>query len=286
MRVFVTGAGGMLGRTFVRAWSDRYELVAPVRSELDLMHGTAVTEAMKVAEPDVVVHCAAYTKVDQAESAADDAFRGNAVVTAHVAAAAQRVGARLVSFSTDYVFSGELDRPYHEWDEVGPRTVYGASKAAGEAAVRVHCPDHTIVRIAWMYGAGGPSFLHSILRLARRSPTGPLSIVDDQVGNPTSCAAVVALTERLLDDPLPGVVHGTCEGGVSWYGFARSVLRLMGIDRRVEPCTTMDFPRPAPRPRNSQLDNRRLRLEGWPSMPHWQTELAQFIETHRDEFES
>ena len=275
MKLIVTGGKGMLGRTLQRRLQ-QHELFIADLPEVDIADGRSVEQAVAGFKPDVVIHAAAMTRVDACESDADAAFRVNALGSACVARAAARHGARVIAVSTDYVFDGGLDRPYHEFDAPAPRTVYGASKLAGEEAVRRHCPDHTIVRIAWLYGEGGPSFLHTMLALGAQEGA-PLKVVDDQLGNPTSTDAAAGLIARLLETPIPGVVHGTCEGEVTWYGFAREIFRCAGLTRALEPCTTAAFPRPAPRPANSRLEKRMLRLAGLPPMPHWQAEVGKFI---------
>jgi len=216
------------------------------------------------------------TQVDACETYPDKAFRVNALGSANVASAATPHGARLIAISTDYVFDGALDRPYHEFDMPAPKTVYGASKWAGEEAVRHHCPDHTILRIAWLYGEDGPSFVHTMLKLGRQEGA-PLKVVSDQLGNPTSTDAVADLLAQLLDHPIPGVVHGSCEEEASWFDFAQRIFAYGGIRREVQPCTTSEFPRPAPRPANSRLEKRMLRLAGLPAMPSWQDALANFL---------
>jgi len=225
--------------------------------------------------PEVVVHCAAFTAVDRCETQAEEAFLVNQTGSANLAAACSRHQARLIAISTDYVFSGELDRPYHEDDPVCPRTVYGQSKVAGELAVSAGCKDQCIVRVGWLYGPGGPSFLHTILKIAAKDGP-PLRVVDDQIGNPTSTDAVADALLPLLPTGVTGTVHMTCSGETSWHGFATSLLREYGVDRAVVPCTTAEFPRPAPRPANSRLEKRALRRHGMPDMPHWQDSLAQF----------
>jgi dTDP-4-dehydrorhamnose reductase len=219
------------------------------------------------------------TAVDACESDAGKAYAVNAIGSANVAIACQRRGARLLAISTDYVFGGDLDRPYHEWDAPAPRTVYGASKLAGEQAVRAHCPDHAIVRTAWLYGPGGPSFYHTMLRLgAQQGP--PLRVVDDQRGNPTTTDALATAIGWLLERPLAGTFHVSCEGEATWCEFAREIFRLRGLTRALTPCATAEYPRPAPRPANSRLEKRALRLHGLPALPHWREALAQFA---RDE---
>ena len=193
-----------------------------------------------------------------------------------------RQGVRLIAISTDYVFDGMLDRPYHEFDIAsGGATVYGQSKFAGEEMIRHHCPNHVICRISWLYGAGGPSFVHTMMKLA--DGTRPeLKVVADQHGNPTSTLAVAGKLRSLLERPeLVGTFHMTCEGEATWFEFAEEIFRLAGKQQKVIPCTTQEFPRPAPRPANSRLEKRMLRLAGLPPMPDWHDALAEFM---RSEF--
>ena len=218
------------------------------------------------------------TAVDKCETEADLAYRLNAVGSMNVAAACHRHGVRLIGISTDYVFGGELDRPYHEFDIAGgAHTVYGASKYAGEEMIRRHCPNHVICRISWLYGPGGPSFVHAMMNLA--DGTRPvLKVVDDQHGNPTSTLAVARELAIILDHPeLVGTFHMTCEGEATWAEFALEIFQLAGKNQEVQPCTTAEFPRPAPRPLNSRLEKRMLRLCGLPPMPDWHDALAEFM---------
>lgn len=265
----------MLGRTLQRRLLG-HELFIADLPEMDITQGRCVMRSMAAFRPDVVIHCAAMTQVDACETDSDRAYQVNALGSAHVAHAAGKCGARVIAISTDYVFDGKESRPYHEWDAPAPRTVYGASKLAGEDAVRQHCPDHTILRIAWLYGEEGPSFVHTMLRLGAQAG-GPLKVVDDQIGNPTSTFAVAELVSLLLDDPIPGVVHGSCEGETTWFGFACELFKRAGVKREIVPCLTKEYPRPAPRPANSRLEKRKLRLSGFPAMPHWQDALEVFL---------
>lgn len=276
VKVLVTGARGMLGRALIRELASRgVDAIGLTRADVELTDPRQVRPAFERLQPDVVLHPAAYTKVDLAESEPARAYADNAAASAQVADAARHVGARLIAFSTDYVFAGDLERPYHEYDATGPTTMYGRTKLAGEAAVRAHCPDHLILRIAWLYGLGGPSFVHAIVRRAREGH--PLRVVDDQVGNPTSCGAVAKLTAELLHVPLVGTAHATCEGEATWYAFAEAFLAKLAIDARLEPCTSAEFERPAPRPANSRLDNAVLRAAGVGPMPHWREALDAFL---------
>ena len=275
MKVLITGGKGMLGRTLVRQL-DGHEVVPVDIDDFDLRDPAATRAAIADTKPDVVIHGAAMTAVDRCETESDLAYAVNAMGSAHVAIAAQAVGARVIAISTDYVFAGTGMSPYHEWDETSPRTVYGASKLAGEQAIRAHCPDHLILRIAWLYGAGGPSFVHTMLRLGAQDDE-PLRVVNDQLGNPTSTDAVTAHIRRLLEVPAVGTMHLTCEGETTWYDFTREIFKARGFRRGVNPCSTSEYPRPAPRPANSRLEKRALRLLGLPPMPHWAQALADFL---------
>ena len=265
----------MLGKTLQRHFR-QHELFVADLPEVDITDGKGVDRAVAAFKPNVIIHCAAMTQVDACETNADMAYRINALGSANVACAAARHGARMIAISTDYVFDGLLARPYHEFDAPSPRTVYGASKRAGEEAVQHHCPDHTILRIAWLYGENGPSFVHTMLKLGAQ-PGAPLHVVNDQIGNPTSTDAVADLIGHLLAVPIPGVVHGSCEGEATWFEFTRAIFAKSGLTREVVPCTTAEFPRPAPRPANSRLEKRVLRLAGFPPMPHWQEALEKFV---------
>lgn len=277
MCIVITGGKGMLGRTLQKVLNE-HELIVADLPEWDITDAADFSEKLKNSHADVVIHCAAMTAVDKCETEVDLAYRLNAVGSMNVAAACQRNGVRLIAFSTDYVFGGELDRPYNEFDVAGgAHTVYGASKFAGEEMIRRHCPNHVICRISWLYGPGGPSFVHAMMNLA--DGTRPiLKVVDDQHGNPTSTFAVARHLKLLLEKPyLVGTFHLTCEGEATWAEFAREIFRLAGKKQEIQPCSTAEFPRPAPRPLNSRLEKRMLRLCGLPHMPDWHDALTEFM---------
>lgn len=281
MRLLITGGKGMLGRTLQQEFSDCDIVIADL-PEADITDAAGFDAFLARSGADVVIHCAAMTAVDRCESEAESAFLLNAVGSGNVAASCQRHQVRLIAFSTDYVFSGDLDRPYHEFDLAdGGKTVYGRSKFAGEELIRQRCPDHVICRIAWLYGAGGPSFVHTMMKLADGS-RAELKVVNDQWGNPTSAVAVTRHIRYILaNSGLKGTFHLTCEGETTWAGFAREIFQLAGIDQRVVPCRSDEFFRPASRPKNSRLDNARLRLVGLPTMPDWHEALAEFMNTEK-----
>ena len=272
----------MLGRTLQRHLSG-HELFIADLPELDITDVGATHDAVIAFAPELVIHCAAMTDVDGCEFNPEAAYRVNAFGSAVVAAAAHRAGARLIALSTDYVFDGLSERPYHEFDKTGPLTVYGASKVAGEEAVRNHCPGHTIVRTAWLYGEGGPSFVHTMRKLGAETGA-PLKVVDDQRGNPTSAEALSALLVQLVDKPVPGVVHGSCEGEATWYEFACEIFRRCALKRDIQPCSSAEFPRPAPRPANSRLEKSVVAMAGLVPLPHWRDALEDFIASEKQRY--
>ena len=278
MKVVITGGKGMLGRTLQRALAE-HEIVVADLPEWDITDGDAFMEKTLAAGPDVVIHCAAMTKVDDCETNRELAFRLNEEGSRNVALAAKAAGARLIAISTDYVFSGDPPREPWAWGETDiprPQTVYGASKFAGEQMVQMILPEAAIVRIAWLYGAGGPSFVHTMAKLGAQGGA-PLKVVNDQRGNPTSTDVVADVIRFLISRPdVSGIVHGTCEGSCTWYELTVELFRLLGCSREVVPCTTEEFPRPAPRPRNSALRKSVLNLLGYRT-PDWRSALADFV---------
>ena len=279
MKLLITGGKGMLGRTLQDEFKDCGIAVADL-PETDITDATGFDAFLVRHKPDAVIHCAAMTAVDRCESEIEFAYKLNAFGTANVAAVCHRHGVRLIAISTDYVFDGDSDRPYNEFDRAtGGNTVYGKSKFAGEEAVRTLCPDHVICRISWLYGHGGPSFVHTMMSLA--DGTRPmLKVIGDQHGNPTSTVAVARRLRDILARPqLVGTFHLTCEGEATWAEFAQEIFRLAGKSQAVSPCITDEFPRPAPRPKNSRLDKMMLRLAGLPPMPDWRDALAEFMKT-------
>ena len=278
MKVLLTGGKGMLGRTICSELTD-FEIIPTDLPEGDITNPALFDSLLKKETPDAVIHCAAMTAVDRCETDVDLAYKLNAFGTANVASACHRGGIRLIAISTDYVFDGNADRPYHEFDRPnGGNTVYGKSKFAGEEAVRSLCPDHVICRISWLYGPGGPSFIHTMMKLA--DGTRPeLKVVHDQHGNPTSTLAVARALRNILNRrELAGTFHMTCEGEATWAELAAELFRIMNINQTVVPCRTDEYPRPAPRPANSRLDKMMLRLAGLPPMPRWEDALREFCQ--------
>ena len=285
MRILITGSRGMLGRTLLRLLPlENTELVVSGSDigDFDITSADETFAFIRSLKPDIVVHCAAMTDVDGCESQFENAMKVNALGTSNVASAVNSIGGRIISISTDYVFSGNEDVPYNEWDVPQPLTVYGKSKVAAEEAVRVHCSNHVILRIAWLYGCGGPSFFHTMCCLGKTDGP-PLKVVSDQIGNPTSADSLVPVIGHFIRHDICGTFHSTCEGEATWYDFAKQIFQVRGFTRNVESCTSKEYPRPAPRPFNSRLDNMAFRLSLIPEMPHWKDALFSFIERYPDE---
>ncbi|WVM98849.1 dTDP-4-dehydrorhamnose reductase [Terrabacter sp. C0L_2] len=281
-RALVTGASGMLAHDIVPALREAgWVVTAMDRGDLDVTDPAQCVAA--VDGHDLVVNAAAYTAVDDAETHEAAAFAVNAVGAANVARACSRAGARLVHVSTDYVFDGTATEPYAVDHPVAPRSAYGRTKAAGEWAVRALCAESWVVRTAWLYGAGGPNFVSTMLRLAGERET--VSVVDDQVGQPTWTVDLADLIVRLVDAEAPfGIHHGTSSGQTTWFGFAGAIFELNGLDpERVLSTTTEAFPRPARRPAWSVLahnagEGARPEL----TMRNWREALAAYLNAVRN----
>ncbi|WP_407320620.1 dTDP-4-dehydrorhamnose reductase [Isoptericola halotolerans] len=263
----VVGASGMLGTDLIELLASRGSDVTGLRrADLDVTDAEAARRAFVGAA--VVVNCAAWTAVDDAEEHEAEAFVVNATGAANLARAAHAAGARFVHVSTDYVFDGDAHEPYAEDAPLAPRSAYGRTKAAGEWGVRAEAPDHLIVRTAWLYGAHGGCFPKTMARLA--AERDQLAVVDDQVGQPTWTRDLAELIVRLVDADAPaGTYHGTSSGRTSWFGFTQRIVVTAGYDTTVEPTTSENFPRPAPRPAYSVLGHDSLRAAGVAPIGDW-----------------
>lgn len=260
-RILITGANGQVGRELAgRAWDRGDAVTALARADLDIARDADVVAAVERHRPDVIINAAAFTAVDKAEREPEAAFAINRDGPAALARAAARHGAWLIHLSTDYVFDGGAIAPYAESAATRPLGVYGASKLAGELAIREHADRHVILRTAWVFGRHGGNFVKTMLRLASERPT--LRVVADQVGCPTPAAAIAeaiaAITRRLDSAEVAGTYHFSGDRPTSWHGFAEALLDVAarhGAKRpRVEPIATSAYPTPARRPGNSVLD--------------------------------
>ncbi|GAB2452159.1 dTDP-4-dehydrorhamnose reductase [Conyzicola lurida] len=273
----IVGAGGMLGSDLQTALAGR-DVTALTRAELDVTDAEAVLAA--VAGHDVVINASAYTKVDDAETNEDLAYAVNATGAGNLATAAKAAGATLVQVSTDYVFDGSATTPYPENTPVGPVSAYGRTKAAGERlALEANAENTYIVRTAWLYGQHGPNFAKTMLTLAGK--LDEVSVVTDQVGQPTWTLDLAKQIVALLDSDAPaGVYHGTASGEGSWFDFAGAVFAGAGLDAaRVKPTDSSAFVRPAPRPAYSVLGHDAWSAAGLSPMRDWRTALTEAFAT-------
>lgn len=292
-RVIVTGAAGMLGSQVLLDAPEGVEVLAtvlggtlpemPGSNGFGLLGGVDLAEEQDVeallrwaGDVDAVIHCAAYTNVDGAESDEETAHRANAVACDVLARACAAAGARLVIVSTDFVFDGRSEEPYTEDAPTAPLGVYGRTKLAGErAALAAHPAGTAIARTQWLYGPRGRHFPGTMLALAAAGRA--LRVVDDQVGSPTSTLALAPALWDLALGRATGVFHAACEGRATWFELARRTFELAGVEADLAPCSTAEFPTPAPRPAFSVLNCARLADLRGGALPTWQDALAHFI---------
>ncbi len=278
--LLVIGSKGQLGAEMcIEAKKAGYEVREVDFPEIDITDYHSVKQIVVAVGPDAIINCAAYTAVDECETNIEKAFSVNAEGAGYVASASASIGARIVHISTDYVFDGENDGFYVETDTPNPLSIYGKSKLEGEKKVAEGCENHQIFRIAWLYGLYGKNFVFTIRKAARQKVLSaePLRVVDDQLGSPTSTKEVCRQVLRALPADLTGVFHSTCEGWCSWYDFAKEIVKAAGIAVDVQPCTTAEYPRPARRPRNSRLENHRLKSAGIAVMTDWKSAFYEFL---------
>lgn len=287
MKVAVAGSKGQLGvelcQQLTRDEERKWEVVGFDLDELDICDEKSVLRFMIEKVPDVVVNCAAYTDVDGCESNEKKAYRVNALGARNLAASAYQVGAKILQISTDYVFDGMSTQAIREFDPIGPINVYGQSKALGEKLVRAVNPRHFILRTAWLYGEGR-NFVRTVLALTARQRE--LSIVDDQIGTPTSTDELARCIIRLIGTKSYGIYHATCQGSCSWYGFAKKIFALTGVSVRLKPIKTSELHRPARRPRFSVLENFMLDLVGLNTFSPWEDALKRYLDAMNRSFPS
>lgn len=283
-RILLTGSNGQVGWELARTLSTLGEVVATTSQSLNLADPEAIRRVVAEVRPRIIVNPAAHTAVDKAESEPDNARALNALAPGILAEEAEKLGALLVHYSTDYVFDGSGEMPWRETDTTGPLNVYGATKLEGEQAIRERCRRHLIFRTSWVYGARGANFLLTMRRLMRERPE--LKIVADQIGAPTWCRSLAEATAQALaqidspfrgaDKPEPwGVYHMTNAGETSWHGFAQAIQALEAPETpaRLVPIPSSDYPTPARRPLNSRLDNDKLARVFGLRLPPWQDAL-------------
>jgi dTDP-4-dehydrorhamnose reductase len=280
LTVLVTGANGQLGQELVRLELEGVRIVGLGRDELDITDAQQCLSVIALVKPDIVIHAAAYTAVDRAESEPEAAWLVNVEGTRNVAKAAEAIGAKLCYVSTDYVFDGSGTKPYEEKDVTNPRTVYGNTKLEGERAAAESCSRLFIVRTSWVYGRYGNNFVKTMLKLASERDT--VTVVHDQIGAPTYTYDLALFLIELIKTDKYAVYHASNGGVCSWYEFANAIFEEANIrDVRVVPCTTEQFPRPAPRPAYSVLGQEASIIAGLKPLRDWREALRHFM-TNRD----
>ena len=290
-KLLITGCRGQLGSDLLKAFADRYMIWGVDIEDFDIGDADAVNDALYSFSPDIILHAAAYTNVDDCESNPKLAMHINTDGTKYIAAACKKIGAKLIYYSTDYVFSGDTDTPYVETDTPAPKTVYGKSKLAGEQHVAEILEDYLILRLAWVYGAKGKNFVRTMIKLGweqeKTARDGgiitPLKVVNDQTGNPTWTWEIVRQTQLVLEKNLTGICHCTSQGEATWYEFAKAIFDTLNMHVQIKPCTTEEYPRPAPRPKYSVLKNKRLQDAGIDIMKHYREALTEFLTKQKEE---
>lgn len=276
MKVLVTGAQGQLGQDVCAELKRRgQEYIGWDKEECDITDLRAVQEGLRRERPEAVIHCAAYTAVDQAEEEAAACWAVNVDGTRNLAQGCREVGARLLYLSTDYVFSGEGETPYQPWDAVNPKSVYGRTKLGGELAVQTLLERYYIVRISWVFGLHGKNFVKTMLRLSESREE--VQVVADQVGSPTYTADLAPLLCDMVQREEYGIYHASNEGECSWAEFAQEIFRQAGRRVQVRPIATGEYPAKAQRPLNSRMGKERLEEKGFCRLPAWQDALGRYL---------
>ena len=288
MKIVITGSKGMLATQVITDLERGYtelgnipekfknaQLICCDYDTLDITDAAACSAFMKEHQPDLVINCAAYTNVDGCETNQLDAFKVNAIGSRNLALACNEQNAKLAHISTDYVFSGDANSPQCEYDLPNPQSVYGKTKLAGEDFVKQYCNKSFIIRTAWLYGYNGKNFVKTIVNAG--TARGALTVVNDQMGNPTNAADLSHHILKIAASDEYGTYHCTGTGECSWYDFACEIIRLSGVKAVVSPCTTLEYNSPTKRPAYSSLENMMLKATVGDEMRPWQEALAAYF---------
>lgn len=276
MRVLVTGVKGQLGYDVMNELEKRGHTGVGVDiEEMDITDPAACEKVITEANVEAVIHCAAYTAVDAAEDNAELCTRVNGYGTENIASVCEKLNLKMMYISTDYVFDGQGTRPWEPDDERHPLNVYGQSKYEGELAVTNHVKKFFVVRIAWVFGVNGKNFIKTMLRLGKER--GAVSVVSDQIGSPTYTYDLAVLLVDMIETEKYGFYHATNEGLCSWYEFAVEIFRQAGMDVKVTPVTSEEYPAKAKRPFNSRMSKEKLTENGFRKLPAWQDALKRYL---------
>ena len=280
-KLIITGGNGQLGREINRIYAGNadIEIINTDVDDLDITNLEAVKEFVAKEKPYAIINCAAHTAVDLCEYQEELAYKINAIGPRNLAIAAKMNDCKLVHISTDYVFAGDGNKPYREFDAPAPQGVYGASKLAGEEMVKAFCDKYFIIRTAWLYG-DGKNFVKTMLKLAETRDE--INVVSDQVGSPTSTKELAKAVNELLFTDNYGLFHGTCEGVCSWADFAEEIFRLAGVNCKVNHITSDEYPAKAKRPAYSVLDNYMFKLTTNFAFADWHDALVDYMKWLKD----
>lgn len=277
MKVLVTGINGQLGHDVMGELNKRgHEAVGVDIEEMDITDAECVKRVMTQTAPDAVIHCSAYTAVDRAEEEVELCRRVNAEGTKNVAEVCAGLDCKLLYLSTDYIFSGEGERPWEPGDEPDPLNVYGLTKFEGEQEIKSRMKKYFIVRISWVFGVNGNNFIKTMLRLGREN--GAVRVVDDQIGSPTYTYDLAVLLVDMIETEKYGEYHASNEGICSWYEFAKEIFAAAGMNEvEVTPVSSEEFPAKAKRPKNSRMSKEELVKNGFNKLPSWQDAVKRYV---------
>ena len=277
MKVLVTGINGQLGHDVMGELKKRgHEAVGVDIGEMDITNAGCVKRVMTQTAPEAVIHCSAYTAVDRAEEEVELCRRVNAEGTKNVAEVCAGLDCKLLYLSTDYIFSGEGERPWEPGDEPDPLNVYGLTKFEGEQEIKSRMDKYFIVRISWVFGVNGNNFIKTMLRLGREN--GAVRVVDDQIGSPTYTYDLAVLLVDMIETEKYGEYHASNEGICSWYEFAKEIFAAAGMNEvEVTPVSSEEFPAKAKRPKNSRMSKEKLVKNGFNKLPSWQDAVKRYV---------
>ena len=277
MKVLVTGVNGQLGHDIVEECQKRnIEAIGVDVKEMDITNVNQVNEVITETKPDAIIHCAAWTAVDKAEDEVEQCRKVNRDGTKHIVDVCEKLDLPLMYFSTDYVFDGQGEEPWNEYDERHPLNVYGQTKYEGELEVE-RLKKHFIIRISWVFGINGHNFIKTMLRLGKER--GEVSVVNDQIGSPTYTYDLARLCVDMIQTKEYGTYHATNEGICSWYEFACEIFKQAKMDVIVHPVDSTQFPTRAIRPKNSRMNKTELDKHGFTRLPSWQDALERYLDT-------
>lgn len=276
MRILITGASGMLGHDLQRTLKN-HELILCNSKNLDITNKNLVSETINEMKPDILINSAAYTNVDDCETNYEEAYKVNALGPKNLANVCKDLKIPLVHISTDYVFDGKKTEPLKENDNLGPQTAYGKTKLEGEQFIQKILDEYFIIRTAWLYGCDGDNFVKTMLNLSKS--LNEITVVNDQIGSPTFTYDLAKGISEIIKTDKYGVYHLTNSGSCSWYEFSKEIFRLANKNVKVIPVTTEEFPRPAPRPKYSVLNNDKWIKQGFKPLRDYKEALKEYLLT-------